>query len=287
MTAPQARLLEDGERLHLQHGPIDLIIGVDGERTTAFELAIHRFENILQEVVDELPDLRRAVNAQMPEPKGETARRMYHAAMPFNHVFVTGMAGVAGAVADTILVAMSQAHLRRAYVNNGGDIAIYLAEGESFTTQMSHADGSVLGQLHVASGKGIGGIATSGRHGRSLSRGIADSVTVVAADAVTADVTATLIANAVDLPRHSAVTRAPAWSVDPGSELGARLVVTHVDRLQEFEVNRALDAGEAQAAAMVRGGQIVGAALFLQGSHRIVGGGDFLLRQQKGDEADV
>jgi uncharacterized protein len=76
------------------------------------------------------------------------------------------------------------------------------------------------GAIEITRDMPVRGIATSGRHGRSLSLGIADSVTVLAATAAAADAAATLIANAVDLPGHAAVRRAPACSLDPDSDLG-------------------------------------------------------------------
>ena len=74
---------------------------------------------------------------------------------------------------------------------------------------------------------GIGGIATSGARGRSFSLGIADSVTVLARDAATADAAATLIANAVDID-SPAIMRRPARELDPDSDLGDRLVTVSV-----------------------------------------------------------
>ena len=51
--------------------------------------------------------------------------------------FITPMAAVAGAVAEEILAAMaSAAELSRAYVNDGGDIALHLAAGEKFVVGM-------------------------------------------------------------------------------------------------------------------------------------------------------
>ena len=41
MQTAVAKRLADGRRLHLQHGPIDLIIGVDGDRERAFLSLIH------------------------------------------------------------------------------------------------------------------------------------------------------------------------------------------------------------------------------------------------------
>ena len=48
---PAAVLLPCGTRLHLQHGPIDLIIGADGAkeiRAFAFKAATQRFETVLE-----------------------------------------------------------------------------------------------------------------------------------------------------------------------------------------------------------------------------------------------
>src|SRR3546814_3371169 len=60
--------------------------------------------------------------------QGPVARRMVAACRPHRLQFVTPMAAVAGAVADHLLAAMTAAaDLKRAYVNDGGDIALHLA----------------------------------------------------------------------------------------------------------------------------------------------------------------
>ena len=74
-----ARLLPDGQTLHLQHGPIDLIIGAEGAREAAFAAARARFETVLDELVAELPLLRREVGDW---PAGVVARRMVSAVRP-------------------------------------------------------------------------------------------------------------------------------------------------------------------------------------------------------------
>ena len=265
-----------GNRLHLQHGPIDLILwaeGGAGAREAAYAAAAARFDGLLAELVAELPALRQRMVPDLPIPAGETARRMDRAVRPLSEVFVTRMAAVAGAVADTALTAMGgAAPLRRAYVNNGGDIALHLSPGTRFDTAMMDHAGRDQGRIAIAAGNGIGGIATSGRHGRSLSLGIADSVTVLAADAARADAAATLIANAVDLPGHSAIRRQPACVLDPDSDLGDRMVVTGCGALSPRQVAEALSAGEARAAKLLTRGHILGAALFLQGQARVLGG---------------
>ncbi|MDJ0821033.1 MAG: UPF0280 family protein [Paracoccaceae bacterium] len=271
MTA-QARLLTCGTRLHLQHGPIDLIVGVDEpSRQRAFAAAHARFAGLLDELVAELPELRSPVRAGRPRLSGGVAQRMSRAVRPFQDRFITPMAAVAGSVADEVLAAMrANAPLHRAYVNNGGDIALHLAPGERFVTAMQGVDGADLGQITVAARQGIGGIATSGRHGRSLSLGIADSVTVLAESAAAADAAATLIANAVDLPGHPAIRRNAAHLLDPDSDLGAQLVVTGCGTLSYTDRAAALQNGLRVAERMATAGLIRAASLHLQGDSRLL-----------------
>lgn len=271
MPGPVARLLPDGERLHLQHGPIDLIIGVDPVecRDLAFRAAWVRFQTILDELVSELPLLRREVGDM---PVGQVAQRLTRAALPHAPVFVTPMAAVAGAVAEEILSAMTAAApLLRAYVNNGGDIAFHLAPNKRFRMAIAGLDGSALGLIDVAHSDAARGLATSGQGGRSLSMGIAQSVTVIARTAAEADVAATLIANTVDLPGHPAITRVQAFTLRPDTDLGSRLVVTAVGPLTHAEAATALDQGAKTAQTMLNRGLILAAALFFNHQSRTVG----------------
>lgn len=263
---PTATLLPDGKRLHLQHGPIDLVIGADGQRNAAFDAAGARFETMLEELVAELPELRMALCPGSPRPNGRVAKRMHDATIPFGQSgFLTRMAAVAGAVADEVLQAMIEASdLRRAYVNNGGDIALHLEGDAHFTTAMMDHRGRPLGQITITAGDAVRGIATSGRHGRSHSFGIADSVTVLARSAATADVAATLIANAVDLPGHAAIQRRPACQIDEDSDLGDRPVVIGCDPLTSTQCMDALRTGHKRAMSYTQNDLICGTAIFLQ-----------------------
>ncbi|SPJ29264.1 UPF0280 family protein [Falsiruegeria mediterranea] len=279
---PVAAILPCGTRLHLQHGPIDLIIGTDGARKTAFEAAEARFQTVLQELVGELAELRHPMTLDRPRFEGRIARRMARAARPHSLTFVTPMAAVAGSVADEVLNVMRQATpLRRAYVNNGGDIALHLAPGEQFTSAMASVEGQDLGRIEITSRDRIGGIATSGRGGRSLSLGIADSVTVLARTAAQADVAATLIANAVDLPDHPAITRRPASDLQDDSDLGERLVTTHCAPLSRPDIHHALQSGLIVAEKMRDAGLIRAASLHLQGESRHAGPSGLAGQQNK------
>jgi ApbE superfamily uncharacterized protein (UPF0280 family) len=127
----------------------------------------------------------------------------------------------------------------------------------------------------------IRGIATSGRHGRSFSLGIADAVTVLARTASMADAAATIIANAVDLPGHPGVVRRPANELQPDSDLGERLVTRDVAALTESEIEQALNAGADCARRLLGVGLIEGAALRLQGETMMVGAGEVRSRTHR------
>lgn len=275
MSAVSARL-PDG-RLHLQQGPIDLVIEVFGEASEvgrAYAQAIDRFDDILQTLVSELALLRRPVGDERPSLQGPVARRMAEAVWPHRAVYITPMAAVAGAVADEVLAALVRGRrLDKAYVNDGGDIAIHLAPGQQLRA-------GIVADLQVPQLSGfatlhhdrpVRGIATSGCGGRSFSLGIADSATVLASTAAAADAAATLIANAVNVDAP-VIRRRPACEIDPDSDLGAIPVTVKVGELSPVLVAEALDRGLCEARRLRLCGLIDSAALSLQGQWRIEAG---------------
>lgn len=273
----QIGLLPDGRRLHMHDGPIDLIVeafGGAGEIRIAYQTASRRFIDVLDELCAELPLLRTQARTDSILPAGRIARRMAAAVAPHAaRTFITPMAAVAGAVAEEILEAMTAvAPLAKAYVNDGGDIALHLEQGESFIIGMVERPDrpSLFGTATLHSSQPVRGIATSGWRGRSFSLGIADAVTVLAARAAAADAAATIIANAVDLPGHPNIVRVPARSLDPDSDLQDRLVTQSVGELSSKEVRDALQAGVTMAESLLSEGLIYGAALCLHRETRIV-----------------
>src|SRR6185295_10369000 len=102
------------------------------EIAAAYRQAVQGFGDILEVLARELAVLRSPVGTFPPRLEGPVARRMAAAVWPYRRVFITPMAAVAGAVADEMLQAMLAGRdLEKAYVNNGGDIAIHLAPGHS------------------------------------------------------------------------------------------------------------------------------------------------------------
>jgi len=285
-------------RWHFQHGPIDLVLDVDACAQTAERCIAEcwrAFQDILSGLVAELANLRRPAS-ERARLCGPVARRMAGACDPFaDEVFITPMAAVAGAVADELIGVFRRKDVCRASINNGGDIALHLAPGASYTVGVwsqidklpqgdrvhgnpshgnpSHGDGApgnflrggLDGRFIVDESMPVRGIATSGWRGRSFSLGIADSVTVLARTAAQADAAATVIANAVNC-EAAGIVRAPASQLKDDSDLGNRLVTVDVPALNAASKASALRSGRLQAEALRERRLIHAAALFLQGA---------------------
>ncbi|MBE0614213.1 MAG: UPF0280 family protein [Burkholderiales bacterium] len=274
MNGPSAALFADG-RLHLQHGPIDLLIeawGARAEVDAAYRQAVLRFDDILEVLVQELALLRTPLGEATPLLRGPVAKRMLAACWPYRASYITPMAAVAGSVADEILQAMCAGRsLERAYVNNGGDIALHLAQGSALTLGVVNnvANPAIDATVALDASMPVRGLATSGWRGRSQSLGIADAVTVFAADAAAADAAATMIANAIDV-EHPAIVRAPARGLRTDSDLGDLLVTVAVGALPASARADALARGCAQAKALQQQGLIYAAYLALQDEVRAI-----------------
>jgi uncharacterized protein len=271
----QVSLLADGRRLHLHHGPIDIVAEAfgDPERCRrAYRQAAERFRTILSELVEELPLLRRPIGEKGLPVEGVVARRMVAAVWPHRKTFITPMAAVAGAVADEVLAAIvAGCRLEKAYVNDGGDIAWHLAPGGCLRAGIvANQDVPAIDSMvELDHAMPVRGMATSGWRGRSCSLGIADAVTVLARNAAEADAAATLIANAVDCA-HPAIARTPANVLRDDTDLGDLPVTTAVGPLPAHLVGEALGRGAICAEAMRDAGLIFAAYLALQGQSRVV-----------------
>jgi len=263
-------------RLHLQHGPIDIIAHVDAPeevRKRLYSTASHRFSTVLEELVAEMDLLKQPWSADLPDPKGGIAQKMCFAVRG-SDIFVTPMAAVAGAVADEVLEAMLYEaknpdpcleEIQRMYVNNGGDIAFWLNAGESFSIGVVDNPGipELNARVSLAYESPVRGIATSGWRGRSLSLGIADAVTVLAGSAAIADAAATLIANDVNVD-YPGILKRPASEVKDESDLGMLPVTVDVPPLPVDQISEALKRGAQTAGNFIRTGKIEAAYLSLQ-----------------------
>lgn len=268
-----------GERLHLQHGPIDLVISARGDATAVRRshfAAWRRFQTILEELVGELKLIRAPLGGGPCPVSGVVARRMWRACLPFEKPFITPMAAVAGAVADEILECYRSPAVHAASVNNGGDIALHLDAAERMRV-------AVVPDIHQAVSRPterfdfdltgdseIRGIATSGWRGRSFSMGIADSVTVLARTAAEADAAATVIGNAVN-STYPGICKQPAIEIQPDSDLGERLVTVDVPQLPSQVASEAVGNARAVANHLASSKLIAAALIICQGEVAVVG----------------
>lgn len=263
-------------RLHMQHGPIDIIAQVDAPeevRKRLYTSASNRFSTVLVELVAEMDLLKQPWSADLPDSTGGIAQKMCFAVRG-SDIFVTPMVAVAGAVADEMLETMlfearkpesCVEHIHRMYVNNGGDIAFWLNTGESFSIGVVDNPGipELNARVSLAYESPVRGIATSGWRGRSMSLGIADAVTVLAKSAADADVAATLIANEVNVD-FPGIEKRPASEVKDESDLGMIPVTVHVPDLPEDKISTALERGANTARKFIKAGKITAAYLSLQ-----------------------
>ena len=245
----------------------------------AHDAAWARFAHVLDELVHELPLLRLPVTDKM-RPRGVVARRMWDACAAFAPTFITPMAAVAGSVAQELIAFYQRPGIERAWINNGGDIAVHLAPGQTarvgvyadlarFDWRDANGFVDTDGQFELRADQPVRGVATSGWRGRSFSLGIADSVTVLAATAAQADAAATVIANAVDVD-NEAIRRVPASERKDNSDLGDTLVTVDVPPLPPAQVRSALDTGAVCARVLQQGGLAWAALLVCQGQWRLV-----------------
>ena len=282
MTASRRAL--DGGRWHFNHGPIDIVAEARGDPyavAAAHDAAWARFGHVLDELVRELPLLRLPVTDKL-RPRGVVGQRMWDACAAFSPMFITPMAAVAGSVAQELIAFYDRPGIERAWINNGGDIAVHLAPGHSARVGVfadiarfdwrEHNNNSILatdGQFELHADEPVRGVATSGWRGRSFSLGIADSVTVLAPTAAQADAAATVIANAVDVD-DALIQRKPASECKDDSDLGDTLVTIDVPPLAPSQVKSALDTGAICAKVLQKGGLVWAVLLVCQGQFRLV-----------------
>ena len=163
----------DGDRLFLQHGPINLIVRAGGSAPAvegAYQTLTGVFPGWLGALVDELPRLRSRESPQLPPPRGPIARRMTAAVRACTSGFVTPMAAVAGAVADAaVAVLAARPGIEHAYVNNGGDIALHLSPGARLSVGVvpSMREAIPRARIEITYDSAVRGVATSGWRGRS------------------------------------------------------------------------------------------------------------------------
>ena len=232
---------EEDNRLFLRHGPINIVLEAIGiDKDLAYQNVKEYFETILEQLVLDMDLLKKEVvfNRKF---NNKISQSMQDATERFTPTFITPMAAVAGSIADNILrVLINNTNLEKAYVNNGGDVSFYLNKNQIMKSSLAAIPNMIAEIKYKDKSRGI---ATSGWRGKSFSRGIADSVTVLADNAAMADAAATMIGNAVDIYNHPKIKKQPANEMYEDSDLKNLLITVEVGLLTKVEIKEALKNG--------------------------------------------
>ncbi len=230
----ESTVLPDG-RVLIDYGPVTmtLLAECNGTQQVALCQAVFpEIRNMIQRLSANLPLLRLPPKAIDPQALGAEGKQMLSAVLAAQDATLTPMAAVAGTIADAAADWLAKSGAERVIVNNGGDIALRLAPGKQATVGMISDlyTGAIERTVCIRAEDGVGGICTSGLGGRSLTRGIANAVTVFGRTAAQADALATHLANASYIDTAEVVQQ-PAVQVDAGSDLGALPVTVSVGKL--------------------------------------------------------
>ena len=232
---------EEDNRLFLRHGPINIVLEAIGiDKDLAYQNVKEYFETILEQLVLDMDLLKKEVvfNRKF---NNKISQSMQDATEKYSPTFITPMAAVAGSIADNILrVLINDTNLEKAYVNNGGDVSFYLNKNQIMKSSLAAIPNMIAEIKYKDKSRGI---ATSGWRGKSFSRGIADSVTVLADNAAMADAAATMIGNAVDIYNHPKIKKQPANEMYEDSDLKNLLITVEVGLLTKVEIKEALKNG--------------------------------------------
>jgi ApbE superfamily uncharacterized protein (UPF0280 family) len=217
---------------------------------------VARLQHILKQRQDRLPP-------RLEDPLGAG---MIRSVLDIGDEDLTPMAAVAGTIADAVADFLLERGMTKVVVNNGGDIAIRLQEGQSarvgIRTDVTRGDYEHV--IALDAGRASWGVATSGLGGRSLTRGVASAATVVASTASLADAGATATANA-SLVEDPQIVQRPAEEVDPHTDIRSLPVTVSIGSLSPEKKREAVSKAMARAEELVSRGVILGALVAVGG----------------------
>ena len=263
------------QSIQVSYGPMELGIQIEGSEETGtrcrLELPVFA-KGLIREVTDFLPLLKlKSGDLLIKDRWPGVVKRMIEASRKIAPGELTPMAAVAGAVADEMMgriLELSAGAVTQVLVNNGGDMALYspLQGVRVGIKGITRRDGRPF-ILRLRGRETAYGLATSGWRGRSVSRGIADAVVVVAPASAAADAAATYIGNAVGDDKIACVTRQKAGDLDPASDIPDVAVTVACGKLTEAEKERAIANGMKAAKKIIEKGIVKEVGIYLQGKH--------------------
>lgn len=268
------RILTDG-KVFFDYGPVSMVLMAKKDGKMIPDLCVDSFpvvEKILGELSRDLPFLRLypgtadAASLGGGQPLSKLGKKMYQAVLAVEEPTLTPMATVAGAVSDTVADWIYERGADLVVANNGGDIAVRMKEDQKIRMGIVSdiGNGKIDEVIEIRGTDGIGGVCTSGLGGRSLTRGIANSVTVFSRRCIQADACATHIANCSYIESERVLT-ALAGEEDPGSDIADLTIVKAVGNLTEEEIARGLAQVEKETIRQHKKGNLLKLAADIQG----------------------
>lgn len=254
----------------VEYGPMRMFIQASEHGNPMAELArvgAHKVREVLEDLARFLPVIKRKTQElEVEERYPDVVRRMIEATQAMGESDLTPMAAVAGAASDVVADFMIDQGGGKIIIDNGGDIAIRLREGEiaRVGVKTDIRDGHPSYVLPIDCAMGIGGVATSGLGGRSFTKGIASAATVLSKTAAFSDAAATVIGNYTTV-EDGTVKRALAESIYPDTDIAGEWVTIEVGELSREKVGEALNRGLSKAGLICRKGLIKGALVAVQG----------------------
>ena len=262
-TLPSGTVLVDS-------GPMRMFITVMEKGKPIISLAkegAYLAIQILEDLAEFLPVIKiKSQELKIEEAFPDIVRRMIEATKKMGEPDLTPLAAVAGTTSDRVAYFISGRGGTKIIVDNGGDIAIRLREGEMAKVGVKTEIGAKqpIYLVSIDSTMGIGGVATSGLGGRSFTKGIASAATVFAENASLADAAATVIGNFTNVDDPN-ISRTFAEKIYPDTDIAGEWVTVEVGKLSSEKIEEALTNGLNKANSICQKGFIKGALIAVQG----------------------
>ena len=262
--------LPDGTVL-VDYGPMRMFISVSENGKPLISLAEEgaRFAmKVLENLAKFLSVIKKkSKELEIEETFPDVIRRMIEATKKMEEPDLTPLAAVAGTASDMVADFIFSRGGTKIIVDNGGDIAIRLREGEvarvGVKTEIDAKQPAYL--ISIDSTMGIGGVATSGIGGRSFTKGIASAATVLSQTAAFSDAAATVIGNFTNVEDPS-IVRSLAEKIYPDTDIAGEWVTIKVGKLSQEKIGEALMKGLSKAHSICNRRLIEGALVALQGN---------------------
>jgi ApbE superfamily uncharacterized protein (UPF0280 family) len=258
-----------GGAVMVECGPMRLVIDARVGKLAQPQQALRAADEavrFLEGVARARPFLGRDYQGLTPQITDPLALKMVASIQAVGDEDLTPMAAVAGTIADAVADFLFERGLTRVLVDNGGDVAVRCCDGDPVAVGIRpNVESKSIAQVMVLGPERTAwGIATSGLGGRSLTRGVLEVATIVAADASLADAAATAVANASRV-QDPTVVRKLAETIDGYTDIAGLEVTAAVGPLSVARKDLALSQALARAEELITKNVIYGAYAAVQG----------------------